>query len=698
MTRRLLRRQTLGDMEASYWLSEDGRQVGLELNPAHWEARRAEKRQQVDPLVQLRLRGDDFPFGFANGHTMRGSASAGRFGYEKQQVTQGGGTTRIVTTLAAPDGLRVEHHLNYHEGESGVEVHSVFRNGGDAPVTLEMLSSFSLCGITPYAPLDAPNCLTLHRLRSKWSDEGRLVSEAIEDLQLEPSWSGHGAASEKFGQVGSLPVRRWFPFAAVEDRSSGVIWGAQLHAPASWQMEAYRRDDGLCLSGGLADYDFGHWAKVVAPGEAFETPAAHLSACVGGVDDLCARLTRMQKRALAQLPRPERLPVVFNEFCTTWGAPSQRRLEELLPALRGRDIDYFVIDCGWYAQPGKSWEMNMGDWTVNANQFPDGLGAAARAIRAAGMRPGLWFEPEICGREADVFEGQAAHQLTRFGAPVTAGVRRFWDMRDPWVREYLRGKVIEPLAENGFEYVKIDCNESIGAGCDGAESLGEGLRLDIAASQDFFREIRACIPNILIEDCASGGHRLEPSFLGLCQLASATDSHEQRELPIIAANLHRAMLPEQSLIWAVLRRGDSPRRLVWSIAATFLGVMCLSGDVEALSAEQWAVVERGIAFYRQAEGFIRDGVTARHGPRIASYRHPRGWQAVERTSLDGGAKLVVGHVFDGAPERMAIPVGEEYVLDRVFAEDDGAVALEGGALTFALPENGAFAALLKRRA
>ena len=88
----------------------------------------------------------------------------------------------------------------------------------------------------------------------------------------------------------------------------------------------------------------------------------------------------------------------------------------------------------------------------------------------------------------------------------------------------------------------------------------------------------------------------------------------------------------------------------------------------------------------------------RHGPRIASYRHPRGWQAVERTSPDGGAKLVVGHVFDGVPERMAIPVGEEYVLERVFAEDDGAVAHEGGMLAFALPANGAFAALLKRRA
>ena len=688
--------EALGDLEASYWLSEEDGAVSLELNPAGLEPRRQDKRQGVDSLVQLRLRGDDFPFGFANGHTQRNGASVRRFRFDKQEVRRADGRTEIVTALAAPDGLVLRHHLAHDLGMQGVEVWTTFENGGDAPVVLEMLSSFSLSGLTPYGAADAPGRLRLHRLRSKWSDEGRLVSEDIEDLQLEPSWSGHGAASEKFGQVGSLPVRRWFPFAAVEDRELGVFWGVQLHAPASWQIEVYRRDDGLCLSGGLADYDFGHWAKSIRPGEAFSTLPANLTACVGTLDALCARLTRMQKRPTARLPRSERLPVVFNEFCTTWGRPSQRKLEAMLAALRGRDIDYFVIDCGWYAQAGRSWELNMGDWRVNPDQFPDGLGAAARAIRAAGMRPGLWFEPEICGRESDAFSTHTAHLLTRFGAPVTAGVRRFWDMRDPWVRDYLREHVVERLARDGFEYLKIDCNESIGVGCDGAESLGEGLRATVAASQDFFREIQARIPGIVIESCASGGHRLEPSFLGLCRLASATDAHEERELPVIAANLHRAMLPEQSLIWAVLRRDDSPRRLVWSVAATFLGVMCLSGDVEALSGEQWAIIERGIAFYRRAEGVIRDGVTARRGPQIESYRHPSGWQAVERTAPDGGRKLIVAHLFGGAPERLVLPVEGDYAVEDVFAERPEAVGFSGGALSAELPADSAFAVLLKR--
>ena len=43
------------------------------------------------------------------------------------------------------------------------------------------------------------------------------------------SWRGTIAeAVEKFGQIGSMPVRGWFPYAAVEDKSAGVVWAAQL--------------------------------------------------------------------------------------------------------------------------------------------------------------------------------------------------------------------------------------------------------------------------------------------------------------------------------------------------------------------------------------------------------------------------------------------------------------------------------------
>ncbi len=72
-------------------------------------------------------------------------------------------------------------------------------------------------------------------------------------------------------------------------------------------------------------------------------------------------------------------------------------------------------------------------------------------------------------------------------------------------------KRIKLLAESGYGYLKVDYNENIGVGCDGAESLGEGLRQYVLGSQDYFRRIHEKLPDLVIENCASGGHRLEPS-------------------------------------------------------------------------------------------------------------------------------------------------------------------------------------------
>lgn len=49
-------------------------------------------------------------------------------------------------------------------------------------------------------------------------------------------------------------------------------------------------------------------------------------------------------------------------------------------------------------------------------------------------------------------------------------------MTDEWVEGYLTNKVIGTLKKYEFDYMKIDYNDTIGLGSDGAESLGEGLR------------------------------------------------------------------------------------------------------------------------------------------------------------------------------------------------------------------------------
>src|SRR5690606_8417426 len=120
-------------------------------------------------------------------------------------------------------------------------------------------------------------------------------------------------------------------------------------------------------------------------------------------------------------------------------------------------------------------------------------------------------------------------------------------------------------------YIKVDYNENIGIGADGAESPGEALRQHLEGVVAFFERLRAEIPHLIIENCSSGGHRLEPTMMGLTAMSSFSDAHECPEIPIIAANLHRLMQPAQSQVWAVLRHFADLRRTLYLLAGGFLG-------------------------------------------------------------------------------------------------------------------------------
>ncbi len=661
---------TLGDMLAEYLIDPHTQVVGLRLLPAALETQVAAHREtlpglaipaaRLESLVQFKVLGDETDE-YTQGTTMRNSASLAGLALVDQQVRDKGEQTTIVTRLASPRGYACEHRLGWRAGDPALTLQTVFTNQSDRPLTLEMLASFSLSGISPFADDDAPGRLYLHRFRSNWSAEGRPECRLAEDLGLEPSWAHHGVRVERFGQVGSYPVKGFFPWAAVEDRAAGVLWGAQLAIPGAWQMEFFRRDDFLSLSGGLVDREFGHWLKTLAPGEQFASPVATVSTVQGDLDDLCTRLVAMQLPAAEAAPAVEHdLPVIYNEYCFSWGDPRHSDLVAMAERLRGSGVRYLVIDAGWYKGDEGVWHLAQGDWIANPNLFPGGLVETAKAIRECGLIPGIWFEMEVVGRQSPRFEADRAHVLHRDGQPITATGRRFWDFRDPWVIDLLRQKVIDQLRDNGLGYIKVDYNETLGIGCDGADSPGEGLRQHLEGVQDFFRAMRAELPDLVIENCASGGHRLEPSFMGLTSMASFSDAHETRDIPIIAANLHRLILPRQSQIWAVLHAKDSYQRLTYLLTGGMLGRLCLSGDIASLDEGQWALALEAIDFYRLVAPVIARGTSRLFQQVGPAWQHPQGAQAVLRVAEDGQSALVVLHSFavpHPAEIRVTLPGG-----------------------------------------
>jgi alpha-galactosidase len=198
---------------------------------------------------------------------------------------------------------------------------------------------------------------------------------------------------------------------------------------------------------------------------------------------------------------------------------------------------------------------------------------------------------------------------------------------------------MDALDEAGFGYLKIDYNETLGIGVDHPDSLGEGLRQNVQGWYDFLGRLKRQIPDLVVENCSSGGHRLEPSLMARCEMASFSDAHETSNVPILAAQLQRLILPRQSQIWAVLHAADSEDRLVYILAATFYGRMCISGEVFDLSAAQMETVRRSMDFYLKAAATIKHGRSTLRDSGIANRRHTQGWQYVLRVRDAEGSDL-----------------------------------------------------------
>ena len=683
MSDKQVKKIPLGDMNAVYVISPDGA-VSFSMVPKDLSGDSFDKGRE-DPLVQISCLGDASCLGFAAGMTRHNSALTMSFTYLFQDCKESDQGKEIVTTLKSPEGLKLEHIVIYKNGSRAIRGYSKVYNESDSDITIEALSSASLSGITPYAEDEATGRLVLHRFRSRWSAEGRHVQDTIEDLMLEPSWARFGVRCEKFGTTGSMPIRGFFPFAAIEDKESGVFWAMTLACSSSWQMEVVRMDENLSITAGLADYEFGHWRKEIKAGSSFATPECYMTVAAKDFETVCDRLLDVQKDKLPDDQRVKEIPLFFNEYCTTWGEPSEENIDKILPVIKDKGYDYFVIDAGWYADSVKGWQDNMGDWKVAKNLFPNGLKSVVKKINDAGMKAGIWFELEVVGKDADAVT-DTEHLLTRDGKVIISGTRRFWDMRKKWAEDYLTEKVIDFLNDNGFEYIKIDYNDTIGIGCDGAESYGEGLRQCVEATRSFFAKIRQCVPGIAIEVCSSGGHRLEPGFMELADYLSFSDAHEEKEIPVIASDLQSLILPSKSQIWSVLRASDPLKRVAYSICAGMYGALCISGDVFDLDQKQWEVTDAGTGFYKKVSPIIANGTTRIYGPFQTSNRALKDYRASVRYADDGRA-LVIAHTFEHkGPQELEIPVKEGYKIAEVFEASGHDIKMTGSCLKIGFDE------------
>lgn len=186
--------------------------------------------------TEFKLRTSAFGGGFTNGMTMTGSESVTncRKSYEDNDKT-----------VFEYGGDCVAECFHVNKGDV-TECFTKFTYNGESAVDLDMLSSFAIRNI---------HANVIHRAASFWSAEGRLISERLVDMNMEEAWCEASVRSEKFGQIGSMPVRKWFRI--FENRLQ-----RNNRYRLRWSGKPWRRTaaGGCCLKG-LFQENFGGAAR-----------------------------------------------------------------------------------------------------------------------------------------------------------------------------------------------------------------------------------------------------------------------------------------------------------------------------------------------------------------------------------------------------------------------------------------------------
>lgn len=509
-------------------------------------------------------------------------------------------------------GIESTSHLQFYDGTRVIRSWTELRNCGTEAQGLEYVSSFSLTGIEKEGLLPPDDKMKLHIPHNSWMREMQWQCCSFPELGLA---SCQKPGTERSSNViavtntGNWSTKEYLPMGILENTETGssLFWQIEHNGSWHWEISDQTGHFYLLLSGPTETES--HWWKELKPGESFATVPTAVGSVYGGFDESAAELTKYRRKIRRKNRDNETLPIIFNDYMNClFGDPTTEKELPLIEAAKKACCEYYCIDAGWYAD-GHWWD-SVGEWKPSLKRFPEGFAKLTELIRNKGMIPGAWLEIEVMGTKCPkAAETKPEWFFIRHGKKVHDRSRWQLDFRNPEVIAHANEVVDRLVNEYHIGYIKMDYNIEPGIGTEiNADSVGDGLLAHERAYLSWLDDVFERYPELVIENCSSGGMRIDYAMLARHSIQSTSDQENYLNYATIAANAPAALTPEQSAIWSYPMENGGYEDTVFNMVNAMLMRIHQSGHLANISPEDFAAVKEGLDYYKSIRNGIRNAL------------------------------------------------------------------------------------------
>lgn len=497
--------------------------------------------------------------------------------------------------------LYVDLFYKIYDGLDLIDKHSVIRNCGEESFTVESAMSGGM-----YLPWSDDYMLTV--MGSAWAREY--------DIRREKMSYGRTVLDSRTLYSNSSN----FPYFAIDKGDAteeiGEIWFGTLQWCGNYKMTIEKlRNNPVKICGGLNDFDFAYPLK---KGESLDTPIFTIGYTKNGFGAASRMFHDLQKKYIA--PRNyayEPLPVVYN----AWGAfefkIDAERVMGLIDKAAYIGAELFLIDDGWFGTRDDE-TSGLGDWYPNKEKFPDGLTPIIKKCNDKGMKFGIWLEPEMVSPKSELYKAHPDWVFsfkTRDREEMRSQLTL--NLAKPEVKEFIINTIDKLLAENNIEFIKWDSNRFLSQpGWEDVpiEEQRKYHYLYTKALYDIFAFINEKYPNVIVENCASGGMRADLSFSRYCSRINRSDNQDPRDAILLHEGFTYVNRSKSAGGGCHISRhgrgaGINGRTVPLSYMAHvgMLGSLAVGFDLRALSDEETEEIKGYIALHKKLRNTVQNG-------------------------------------------------------------------------------------------